>query len=105
MFKRKTVILLGIGMITILLASCGGKDICDCKTMLFDHWEEMVAHRNGENTSFMDEEEIDKRSVEKKECEPILNAYDKEMEGKSKEEITKAEEELLERCGLLDRLD
>lgn len=102
MFKNKAIVLLG--SLTLLLVSCGGKNLCDCKTMLFDHWEDMVAHRKGENPNFMDEEKIQIREVEKKECESILESYDKEMESKTEAERADYEEALLEKCGLTDRL-
>lgn len=102
MIRKKTVVL--FGPLLFLLTSCGGKDLCDCKTMLFDHWEDMVAHQKGENPNFMDEEKIQNREVEKKECESILESYDKEMESKTEAERADYEETLLEKCGLTDRL-
>lgn len=86
-----------------MLSSCGGTDICDCLNLSFDMMEESMG---------LEMDDIDGRKAidekykaDQEACEPIVEDYEKKMEGKTDEEKMQAQEDLFEKCGLSDKLN
>lgn len=101
MLKTKIVVL--FGALTLMLSSCGGTDICDCLNLSFDMMEESMG---------LEMDDIDGRKAidekykaDQEACEPIVEDYEKKMEGKTDEEKMQAQEDLFEKCGLSDKLN
>lgn len=101
MFKKKIVVL--FGALALVLTSCGGTDVCDCLNMSFDMMDEAMELEmdDTEGREALDE----KYKAEQEACEPIIEEYEKKMEGKTDEEKKQEQEDLFEKCGLSDKLN
>lgn len=98
MLKKKVVVL--FGALALVLTSCGGTDVCDCLNMPFEMMEEASELEMGDTEKREALEE--KYKAVQEACEPIIEEYEKEMEGKTDEERNQAIEDRYIECGLED---
>lgn len=101
MLKKEIIVL--FGALALVLTSCGGTDVCDCLNMSFDMMDEASELEMGDTEGR--EALQEKYKADQEACEPIIEEYEKEMEGKTDEEKMQAQEDLFEKCGLSDKMN